>query len=55
MNAAKPIPATTTICPTTSAASVARFELIFASLWLAFGLFVLPALIFWAGSVLLGA
>ncbi|MBM0106401.1 hypothetical protein JM946_16840 [Steroidobacter sp. S1-65] len=32
-----------------------RFEVIFASLWLAFGLFVLPALIFWVGSALLGA
>lgn len=32
-----------------------RFELIFASLWLAFGLFLLPALIFWVGSALLGA
>lgn len=32
-----------------------RFEVIFASLWLAFGLFVLPALIFWVGAALLGA
>lgn len=32
-----------------------RFEVIFGSLWLAFGLFVLPALIFWVGSALLGA
>ena len=32
----------------------ARFELIFTSLWLAFGLFVLPALIFWVGDALLG-
>lgn len=31
-----------------------RFELIFASLWLAFGLFLLPALIFSVGSALLG-
>lgn len=31
-----------------------RFELIFASLWLAFGLFVLPALIFWVGGALMG-
>jgi hypothetical protein len=31
-----------------------RFELIFASVWLAVGLFVLPALIFWVGIVLLG-
>lgn len=31
-----------------------RFELIFASLWLAFGLFLLPALIFWVGGALLG-
>lgn len=32
-----------------------RFELIFASLWLAFGLFLLPALIFWVGNALLDA
>jgi hypothetical protein len=32
-----------------------RFELIFASLGLAFGLFLLPALIFWVGAALLGA
>ena len=31
-----------------------RFELIFGSLWLAFGLFLLPALIFWVGSLALG-
>lgn len=31
-----------------------RFELIFASAWLAFGLFVLPALIYAVGNVLLG-
>jgi hypothetical protein len=31
-----------------------RFELIFASLWLAFGLFVLPALIFFVGAAALG-
>ena len=31
-----------------------RFELIFASLWLAFGLFVLPALIYGVGAALLG-
>lgn len=31
-----------------------RFELIFASAGLAFGLFVLPALIFWVGAALLG-
>ena len=31
-----------------------RFELIFASLWLAFGLFVLPALIFMVGNAELG-
>lgn len=31
-----------------------RFELIFGSLWLAFGLFLLPALIFWVGAALLG-
>lgn len=32
-----------------------RFELIFASLGLAFGLFLLPALIYWVGAALLGA
>lgn len=32
-----------------------RFELIFASLGLAFGLFLLPALIFWVGAALLGS
>lgn len=32
-----------------------RFELIFASLGLAFGLFLLPALVFWVGAALLGA
>jgi len=31
-----------------------RFELIFASVWLAIGLFVVPALIFWVGITLLG-
>ena len=31
-----------------------RFELIFASLWLALGLFVLPGLIFMVGNALLG-
>lgn len=31
-----------------------RFELIFASLWLAFGLFLLPALVFLVGGALLG-
>lgn len=31
-----------------------RFELIFASSWLAFGLFVLPALIYGVGMLLLG-
>jgi hypothetical protein len=31
-----------------------RFELIFASVWLAIGLFVVPALVFWVGIVLLG-
>jgi hypothetical protein len=31
-----------------------RFELIFASVWLAFGLFVLPALIYGVGGALLG-
>jgi len=32
-----------------------RFELIFASLGLAFGLFLLPALVYWVGAALLGA
>lgn len=32
-----------------------RFELIFGSLWLAFGLFLLPALIFWVGNLALGS
>jgi hypothetical protein len=32
-----------------------RFELIFGSLWLAFGLFLLPALIYWVGTALLGS
>jgi hypothetical protein len=31
-----------------------RFELIFASVWLGFGLFLLPALIFWVGITMLG-
>jgi hypothetical protein len=31
-----------------------RFELIFASVWLAVGFFLVPALVFWAGIVLLG-
>jgi hypothetical protein len=31
-----------------------RFELIFASVWLAIGLFFLPALIFWVGISMLG-
>jgi hypothetical protein len=31
-----------------------RFELIFASVWLAIGLFFLPALIFWVGVTMLG-
>lgn len=31
-----------------------RFELIFGSLWLAFGLFLLPALIYWVGAAALG-
>jgi hypothetical protein len=31
-----------------------RFELIFGSVWLALGLFILPALIFWVGITLLG-
>ena len=32
----------------------ARFEVIFASIWLAVGLFVLPATIFFVGGALLG-
>jgi hypothetical protein len=31
-----------------------RFELIFASVWLAVGLFLVPALIFWVGILMLG-
>ncbi|MFC4313094.1 hypothetical protein ACFPN2_28700 [Steroidobacter flavus] len=31
-----------------------RFELIFGSLWLALGLFLLPALIYWVGTAALG-
>jgi hypothetical protein len=31
-----------------------RFEIIFASVWLAIGLFLVPALIFWVGIVMLG-
>lgn len=31
-----------------------RFELIFASVWLAVGLFLVPAVIFWVGITLLG-
>jgi len=31
-----------------------RFELIFGSVWLALGLFILPAVIFWVGIALLG-
>lgn len=31
-----------------------RFELIFASVWLAFGFFILPALIYGVGTLLLG-
>ena len=31
-----------------------RFELIFASAWIGFGLLVLPALIYWVGTLLLG-
>lgn len=31
-----------------------RFELIFASVWIAFGLLVLPALIYWIGVAMLG-
>lgn len=32
-----------------------RFELIFASAWLAIGLFLLPALVYWVGAALLGS
>lgn len=31
-----------------------RFELIFGSVWLAIGLFLLPAVIFWVGITMLG-
>lgn len=31
-----------------------RFELIFGSVWLAVGLFLLPAVIFWVGIAMLG-
>lgn len=31
-----------------------RFELIFGSVWLGLGFFILPALIFWVGLALLG-
>lgn len=31
-----------------------RFELIFGSIWLAVGLFVMPALVYWVGLALLG-
>ena len=31
-----------------------RFELIFGSLWLAAGLFAMPALVYWVGASLLG-
>jgi hypothetical protein len=31
-----------------------RFELIFGSVWLALGLFILPAVIFWVGIAMLG-
>lgn len=31
-----------------------RFELIFASVWLAVGLLLVPALVFWVGIVVLG-
>jgi hypothetical protein len=31
-----------------------RFELIFASAWIGFGLLALPALIYWVGELLLG-
>lgn len=31
-----------------------RFELIFASVWIGFGLLALPALIYWIGAMLLG-
>ena len=31
-----------------------RFELIFASIWLGVGLFLVPALIFWVGIAMLG-
>jgi hypothetical protein len=39
---------------TTSRHHPMRFELIFGSVWLAIGLFILPAVIFWFGVTLLG-
>jgi hypothetical protein len=39
---------------TTSRHHRMRFELIFASVWLGIGFFLLPALIFWVGVTLLG-
>lgn len=37
-----------------AARSRLRFELIFASAWIGFGLLVVPALIYWIGVMLLG-
>jgi hypothetical protein len=39
---------------TTSRHHRMRFELIFASVWLGIGFFLLPALVFWVGVTLLG-
>ena len=40
--------------PASTSRSRLRFELVLASLWLAFGLFVLPGVIYAVGSALLG-
>lgn len=40
--------------PSPASNSRMRFELIFASAWLAVGLFVVPALVYWVGLTLLG-
>lgn len=48
------LPEAASAAPSPRPRSRLRFELIFASTWLAVGLFVLPALIFWVGAALLG-
>jgi hypothetical protein len=40
--------------PSTGGGNRLRFEAIFASIWLAFGLFLMPALIYTVGVLLLG-